>query len=192
MAHAPTREEAWTLLQKYAQDQNLIRHCLAVEAVMRHFAQLLEETDVEKWGVIGLAHDVDYELYPEEHCQKAPEILRKHGWPQDYIRAVVSHGWGICSDVEPVEQMEKVLYTIDQLTGLIVATALVRPSKSILDLKPRSVKRKWKEKSFAAGVDRELIEKGAEMLGWELDFVIAETIKGMQTVAEEIGLKGNV
>ncbi|HKM38736.1 MAG TPA: HDIG domain-containing protein [bacterium] len=192
MTPAPSREQAWELLQKYIKDQNLIRHSLAVEAVMRHFARLLEEPDQEKWGVIGLAHDIDYQMYPEEHCQKAPEILREHNWPEDYIRAIVSHGWGICSDVEPVEQMEKVLYTIDELTGLIVASVLVRPSKSILDLKPKSVKKKWNQRNFAAGVDRDVIEQGTKMLGWDLNYVIAETIKGMQTVAEEIGLKGTM
>lgn len=192
MGHAPTREEAWQLLRKYNKDQSLIRHALAVEAVMRHFAEVLDEPEAEKWGIIGLAHDIDYELYPDEHCQKAPEILQEHGWPEDYIHAVVSHGWGICSDVEPVEQMEKVLYTIDELTGLIFATALMRPSKSILDLKTKSVKKKWKQRSFAAGVNREVVEKGAQMLGRDLDFIITETIAGMQKVAEDIGLKGDL
>ena len=192
MGRAPTREEACQLQRKYNKDQSLIRHALAVEAVMRHFAEVLDEPEVEKWGIIGLAHDIDYELYPDEHCQKAPEILQEHGWPEDYIHAVVSHGWGICSDVEPVEQMEKVLYTIDELTGLIFATALMRPSKSILDLKTKSVKKKWKQRSFAAGVNREVVEKGAQMLGRDLDFIITETIAGMQKVAEDIGLKGDL
>lgn len=192
MAYVPTRKDAWELLNKYNKDKSLIRHALAVEAVMRHFAEVLEEPDVEKWSIIGLAHDIDYEMYPDEHCQKAPEILREHNWPEDYIRAIVSHGWGICSDIEPVERMEKVLYTIDELTGLIFATALMRPSKSILDLKPKSVKKKWKQKSFAAGVNREVVAKGAEMLDLDLNFIVAETIKGMQQVAEEIGLKGNL
>lgn len=192
MGRAPTREEACQLLRKYNKDQSLIRHALAVEAVMRHFAEVLDEPEVEKWGIIGLAHDIDYELYPDEHCQKAPEILQEHGWPEDYIHAVVSHGWGICSDVEPVEQMEKVLYTIDELTGLIFATALMRPSKSILDLKTKSVKKKWKQRSFAAGVNREVVEKGAQMLSRDLDFIITETIAGMQKVAEDIGLKGDL
>ncbi|MGI6128860.1 MAG: HDIG domain-containing metalloprotein [bacterium] len=192
MGHAPTREETWELLNKYTKDQSLIRHALAVEAVMRHFAEVLEEPDVEKWGVIGLAHDIDYEIYPEEHCKKAPEILQAHGWPEDYIHAVVSHGWQLCADVEPVERMEKVLYTIDELTGLINATVLMRPSKSILDLTPKSVKKKWKQKSFAAGVNRDVIEKGANMLEMDLNFIIAETIKGMQKVAAEIGLKGEL
>lgn len=192
MVHAPTREEAWELLNKYNKDKGLIRHALTVEAVMRHFAEVLDEPEVDKWGIIGLVHDIDYEMYPDEHCKKATEILQEHGWPEDYIHAVVSHGWGICADVEPVERMEKVLYTIDELTGLIFATALMRPSKSVLDLEPKSVKKKWKDKAFAAGVKREVIAQGAEMLGLDLNFIIAETIKGMQQVAAEIGLKGNL
>jgi predicted hydrolase (HD superfamily) len=186
----PTRAEAFELLKKYNSNESLIRHALAVEAVMRHFAELFGEPDVEKWAIIGLVHDLDYEMYPDQHCQKVREILMDEGWPEDYIRAIQSHGWGICSDVEPVEKMEKVLYTIDELTGLIAATALLRPSKSILDLKAKSVKKKWNQKSFAAGVNREIIEKGLELLGIERDFIIEETIKGMQKVAEEIGLKG--
>ncbi|NLI60446.1 MAG: HDIG domain-containing protein [Clostridiales bacterium] len=187
----PTREKALALLKEYNQNDSLIKHALSVEAVMVHFAELLGE-DKEKWGIIGLIHDLDYEKYPEEHCTKTKEILEERNWPDDYIRAVVSHGWGICSDVEPVEKMEKVLYTIDELTGLIVATTLMRPSKSILDLKVKSVKKKWKQKSFAAGVDRSIIEKGAQMLGMELSQVIEESIKGMQKVADEIGLRGNI
>ena len=187
----PTRAEAFELLKKYNSNESLIRHALAVEAVMRHFAELMGEPDVEKWGIIGLVHDLDYEMYPDQHCQKVRDILTEEGWPEDYIRAIQSHGWGICSDVEPVERMEKVLYTIDELTGLITATALLRPSKSILDLEAKSVKKKWNQKSFAAGVNREIIEKGLELLGMERDYVIEETIKGMQKVAEEIGLKGN-
>ncbi|AEE90900.1 Metal dependent phosphohydrolase [Tepidanaerobacter acetatoxydans Re1] len=188
----PTRDEAFELLKKYNSNEALIRHALAVEAVMLHFAEIFEEPDKEKWGIIGLIHDLDYEMYPDQHCQKVRDILTKVGWPEDYIRAVQSHGWGICSDVEPIEKMEKVLYTIDELTGLITATALLRPSKSVLDLKTKSVKKKWNQKSFAAGVNREVIEKGIELLGLERDFIIDETIKGMQKVAEEIGLKGNL
>lgn len=182
-----SREEALRLLQEYVQDENLLRHALAVEGVMRHFAALFGE-DVEKWGIIGLIHDLDYERYPEEHCQKVKEILTAMGWPEDYIRAVQSHGWGLCSEVEPVHRMEKVLYTIDELTGLVYAAALVRPSKSLLDLEVKSVKKKWKDKSFAAGVNREIINKGAEMLGMDLNEVIKETIAGMRQVAAEIGL----
>ena len=165
----PTRDEAFELLKKYNSDDSLIRHALTLEAVMLHFAEVFDEPDKEKWGIIGLIHDLDYEMYPEQHCKKVREILMEHNWPEDYIRAVQSHGWGICSDVEPVERMEKVLYTVDELTGLITATALMRPSKSIMDLKVKSVKKKWKQKSFAAGVNREVIKKGAELLDLELD-----------------------
>ncbi|GFN34244.1 HDIG domain-containing metalloprotein [Tepidimicrobium xylanilyticum] len=190
--YIPTREEAFQLLKEYNKSESLIKHALAVEAVMVHFAELFGEEDKEKWAVIGLVHDLDYEMYPEDHCIKTQEILRERNWPEEYIRTIVSHGWGICTDVEPVETIDKVLYTVDELTGLIAATALVRPSKSILDMKPKSVKKKWNQTSFAAGVDRSIIEKGAEMLGMDLNTVIAETIKGMQKVAEEIGLKGNI
>lgn len=187
----PNREEAYELLKKYNKSESLIRHALAVESVMLHFAELFEEEDKEKWQIIGLVHDLDYEMYPEEHCQKTREILIEENWPEDYIRAIESHGWNICSDVEPIETMEKVLYTIDELTGLIAATALMRPTR-ISDMKIKSVKKKWKDKSFAAGVNREIIAKGAEMLGMDLNKVIDETINGMRKVAEEIGLKGEL
>ena len=190
--HAPTRSEAFELLKEFNTNPSLIRHALAVESVMAHFADLLGEKDIEKWAVIGLIHDVDYELYPESHCKKAREILRGRDWPEEYIHAVDSHGWGICTDVEPQNTMEKVLYTIDELTGLIAATALLRPGKSILDLTARSVKKKWKQKGFAAGVNREVIENGAKNLDMELDTIIAETIKGMQKVAGQIGLEGQI
>lgn len=157
---------------------------------MRHYAQRYGE-DPDKWGVVGLVHDLDWEMYPEEHCTKTTEILQEQEWPEEYIRAIRSHAWGMFTDDKPEHQMEKVLYTIDELTGLITATALVRPSKSILDMKPKSIKKKWKEKSFAAGANRELIASGAEMLGEPLDEVIAETLVGMQTVASEIGLAGD-
>jgi putative nucleotidyltransferase with HDIG domain len=187
----PTREEALALLKEFNKNDSLIKHALSVEAAMRHFAEIYNE-DVEKWGLIGLVHDIDYEMYPEEHCAKAREILEGANWPEEYIRAVQSHGYGICIDVEPITNFEKVLFTIDELTGLIAATCFLRPSKSILDLEVKSVKKKWKQKSFAAGVNREVIEQGAERLGMELDRVIEETIKGMQKSAEEIGLKGNL
>lgn len=188
----PTRAEAFELLKKYNKNESLIKHALAVEAVMKHFAEIFDEPDKEKWAVVGLVHDLDYEMYPDEHCIKVKEILEKEGWPEDYIHAIVSHGWGICTDIEPTHRMEKILYTIDELTGLITATALMRPSRSVLDLEVKSVKKKWGQKSFAAGVDRSIIEKGAEMLGMELSYIIDETIKGMRTVAEDIGLKGNI
>ena len=185
----PTRDEAIALLRQYNQNEALIRHALAVEAVMRYCARKRGD-DMEKWGVVGLVHDLDYEQFPDRHCHKSGEILREHGWPEEYIRAVLSHGWGICTDIEPKTDLEKTLYAIDELTGLVAATALVRPSKSVLDMEPKSVKKKWKEKSFAAGVNREVIEKGAAMLGADLNELIGDAISGMREVAGEIGLKG--
>ena len=187
----PTREEAFELLKKYNKTESLIKHALAVEGVMRYMARK-RNADEEKWGVVGLIHDLDYEQFPDQHCKKTEEILHENSWPQEYIRAVVSHGWGICSDVKPETEMEKVLYAIDELTGLVVTTALVRPSKSVLDVKTKSVKKKWKDKRFAAGVDRSIIENGAKMLGMEISELITDTIAGMRDVAEDIGLKGNV
>lgn len=179
----PTRESALALLYKYNQNESLIRHAFAVEAVMRHFAGLFQE-DPEKWGIIGLIHDLDYEQYPEQHCTMTRKIMEEEGWPDDYIKSVISHGWGICSDVEPVHIMEKVLYTIDELTGLITASVLIRPSRSIHDLEVRSVKKKWNIKNFAAGVNREVIERGANLLQKDLDYIIQETITGMKAVAD--------
>lgn len=184
------RDDALQLLKKYNKNDSLIKHALTVEAVMKHFAEMLKEDDVEKWSTIGLLHDIDYEMYPEEHCIKAEEILKEYKYPEEYIHGIMSHGYGLCSDVEPIHIMEKVLFTIDELTGLIAATVLLRPSKNIMDLEVKSVKKKWKQKSFAAGVNREVIEKGAEMLGMDLDNVILETINGMKKVSEEIGLSG--
>ena len=189
--NAPTRDEALALLQEYNDSEALIRHALAVEGVMRYWARK-RGADESMWGVIGLVHDLDYGRFPEQHCRKTEEILRERDWPEEYIRAVLSHGWGICTDVEPQSELEKVLYAMDELTGLIAATALVRPSRSVLDMKPKSVKKKWKDKSFAAGVNREVIEKGAAMLGVELGELIGEAIAGMREVADEIGLKGEV
>lgn len=171
------REEAWRLLTAYNQNEALIKHALAVEAVMRHFAVMFGEDEVQ-WGIIGLLHDLDYERYPNEHCIKVRQIMADEGWPEPYIHAVQSHGWKICCDVEPIHRMEKVLYTIDELTGFITAVALVRPSKSILDLEVKSVKKKWKEKAFAAGVNRAVIESGAQSLGMPLDEVIARPSQG--------------
>ncbi len=185
----PDRAQALALFKEYNQNESLLKHALALEAVMLHFAALFNDAEPEKWGIIGLVHDLDYEKYPKHHCQKVKEILEAKNWPSDYIRAIQSHGWGLCSQVEPVTPLEKVLYTIDELTGLIAAAALIRPSKSILDLEVKSIKKRWKEKSFAAGVNREIIEAGARDLGMELDQVIAETLKGMQQVAESIGVK---
>lgn len=187
----PTRDDAWAVLSEHVASEALRRHALAVEAVMRHLARKRGE-DEELWGAVGLVHDVDYERYPDQHCQRAPELLRARGWPEPLVRAVVSHGWGICSEVEPVSPMEKALYAVDELTGLVAAAALVRPSRSLLDLEPKSVKKKWKDKAFAAGVDRSVIEKGAALLGVELTDLIADTIAGMRGVAEELGLKGEL
>ena len=190
-SQTPTREEALALLRQYNKNESLIKHAMAVEGVMRYIARKRGE-DEEKWGVIGLIHDLDYEQFPDQHCKKTEEILKENDWPEEYIRAAISHGWGICTDVKPESDMEKVLYAIDELTGLVVTSALVRPSKSVMDMKAKSVKKKWKQKQFAAGVDRSIIERGAEMLGVELSELITDTIMGMRDVAEEIGLKGNV
>jgi putative nucleotidyltransferase with HDIG domain len=188
-SHTPSRETALALLKEFNQSESLIKHALAVEAVMRRFARQRGQ-DEEKWGIVGLVHDLDYEKFPDQHCRKTEEILREHRWPEEYIRAVVSHGWGIFSDVKPESEMEKVLFAIDELTGLVTTSALVRPSKSVLDMEASSVKKKWKDKRFAAGVDRSIIEKGAAMLGMDLPALITETILGMREVAEDIGLKG--
>jgi len=187
----PSREEALSLLKEYNKSEGLIKHALAVEAAMRYAARKRGENE-EKWGVIALVHDLDYEQFPDQHCRKTEEILRSHNWPEEYIRAVLSHGWGICTDVEPQSELEKTLYAVDELTGLIVATALVRPSKSVMDMKVKSVRKKWKDKSFAAGVNRDIIEKGADILGVELSELIDDAIMGMREVAEEIGLKGEL
>jgi putative nucleotidyltransferase with HDIG domain len=188
-SHTPTREIALALLKEFNQSESLIKHALAVEAVMRRFARQRGQ-DEEKWGIVGLVHDLDYEKFPDQHCRKTEEILRERRWPEEYIRAVVSHGWGICSDVKPESEMEKVLFAIDELTGLVTTSALVRPSKSVLDMEASSVKKKWKDKRFAAGVDRSIIEKGAAMLGMDLPALITETILGMREVADDIGLRG--
>lgn len=188
-APLPTREEALALFREYNRSESLLKHALAVEAVMRHFAQL-KGADEDLWGLVGLIHDLDYERFPEEHCRKTAEILRARGWPETVIRAAVSHGWGICSEVRPESDLEKTLYAIDELTGLVTTAALVRPSRSVLDLEASSVRKKWKDKRFAAGVNRQVIETGAALLGADLTWLIAETIRGMRTVAAEIGLHG--
>ena len=185
----PTREEALELFKKYNESESLTKHAYAVEGVMRHFARLYGE-DEDKWGVIGLIHDLDYEKYPEQHCTMTEKILKEEGWPEDYIHAVLSHAWGICSDVEPEHKMEKILFATDELTGLITTSVLVRPDKNIHNLKLKSVKKKWKDKRFAAKIDREVIQKGADMLGMPIDELIEETIKGMQEVADTLGLNG--
>ncbi len=187
----PTRQDAWTLLTEFNESDALRKHALAVEAVVRHIARKKGE-DEDTWGIVGIIHDLDFEQFPDQHCTKTGEILRERGWPDDLVRAVVSHGWGICSDVEPQSEMEKTLFAVDDLTGLVAATALVRPSKSVMDVKVKSVKKKWKQANFAAGVDRGVIEQGAAMLGVELSDLIADTIEGMKEVAEAIGLAGNL
>jgi predicted hydrolase (HD superfamily) len=183
----PSRDDALALFRKYNESQSLFRHALAVEAVMRHFAQKHGE-DVDKWGIIGLIHDLDWDKWPDEHCLKTEEILKSEDWPEDWIRAVVSHGWGLVTDVEPVHVMEKVLYATDELTGLITATALMRPSKSLMDLTSKSVMKKWKDKRFSAGVNRDIIDQGVAMLSLERTELINETIAGMRTVAAELDL----
>ena len=191
MEKLPSRNEAFDLLCQYNKQESLIRHGLAVEAVMRYFAEQYGE-DVEKWGVIGLCHDLDYEQFPDQHCIMTRKILEAENWHETYIRAIVSHGWGICSNVEPLERMEKILFATDELTGLITACVYVRPSKSILDLTTKSVMKKWNTRAFAAGANREVIAKGAEMLGSTVEALVQETILAMQSAAEIIGLKGTL
>lgn len=187
--YIPSREDAYKLLKEHIEEPSLINHSLMVEAAMEHFARRFGEEDIEKWKVIGLIHDLDFEKYPEEHCQMTEKILREENWPEDYIRAVMSHGWGIVTDVEPIHRMEKLIYTVDELTGLIYATAIMRPSKSLDDLAVKSVKKKWKDKGFARKINRETIARGIEMLGMERDEVIQETIEGMKSIASQIGLE---
>lgn len=187
----PTREQAVALFKKYNKSESLFRHALAVEGVMRYMARKNGE-DEEKWGIIGLIHDLDYEMYPDQHCKMTEKILRENNWPEDYIRAVLSHGWGLVTDIRPETLLEKTIFAVDELTGLVATSALVRPTKSVLDMEARSVKKKWNDKRFAAGVDRSVIEKGAELLGVTLDELITDCIMGMREVAEETGLKGTL
>ena len=186
----PTRNIAFDLFKRYNKSESLIKHALSVEGVMRYMAKKNGE-DEEKWGIIGLVHDLDYEIYPDQHCTMTEKILRENNWPEEYIRAILSHGWGLASDVKPVSLLERTIYAIDELTGLVATSALVRPSKSVLDMEARSVKKKWNDKKFAAGVDRSVIEKGAEMLGVNLEDLITDCIMGMREVAKEIGLGGH-
>ncbi len=187
----PNREEAFAILKEYNESEALLRHGLTVEGCMRHFGEAAGE-DKELWGVVGLLHDVDYEKWPEQHCTKARELLEAKGVDESIIHAVQAHGWGLCSDVEPVTKLEKTLFAIDELTGLITAAAIMRPSKSVMDLELKSVKKKYKDKKFAAGVKREVIEQGAEMLGTSVDDLINGCIEGMRECAEVIGLKGEI
>jgi putative nucleotidyltransferase with HDIG domain len=186
----PSRDEAWAVFCEFNETQSLRKHALAVEGVMRYFARK-RGGDEDLWGVCGMLHDLDWEKFPEEHCEKSRKILSERAFPEEVVRAVVSHGWKICTDVEPRSDLERCLYAVDELAGLISAVALVRPSRSVLDMQPKSVKKKWKDKSFAAGVDRAIIERGAEMIGMEIPELISETIAGMREVAAEIGLAGS-
>lgn len=176
-----TREEAFILLKKYNQEPFHIQHALTVEGMMRWYAnELGYGEDEEYWAITGLLHDIDFELYPEEHCKKAPELLREGGVGEDMIYSVCSHGYGICCDVEPKHEMEKVLFAADELTGLIWSAALMRPSKSVMDMEVKSLKKKFKDKRFAAGCSRDVIKEGAERLGWELDELFEKTILAMR------------
>lgn len=185
--HTPTREEALALFKEFNQSESLLKHAYAVEGVMGYLARKMGE-DEAKWRIVGLVHDIDYERFPAQHCHKTQEILESRDWPEEYIRAAVSHGWGICTDVEPKTNLEKVLYAIDELTGFVTAVALVRPSRSVADLEAKSVLKKWKDKAFAASVNRAVIEKGAAMLGMALADLITDVIMGMREVADRLGL----
>lgn len=182
-----TREEALELLKKYNKEEFHIQHALTVEGVMRWYAKELGYGDeAEFWAITGLLHDIDFELYPEEHCQKAPELLAEGGVGEDMIHAICSHGYGLCSEVKPEHEMEKVLFAADELTGLIGAAALMRPSKSVMDMEVSSVKKKFKDKRFAAGCSRDVIRQGAENLGWELNDLFEKTILAMRSCEAEI------
>ena len=183
----PTREAAFDLLKKYNKEDFHVTHSLTVEGVMRYFAK--EEgfaSEEDFWGIVGLLHDIDFENWPEEHCKKAPELLAEIDAPEEMVRAICSHGYGICSDIEPTHQMEKILFATDELTGLIGAAALMRPSKSCKDMEVKSLKKKFKDKRFAAGCDRDVIRRGAEMLGWELDELFEKTILAMRECEDEV------
>ena len=181
------RQQAFQLLRKYNQESFHIQHALTVEGVMRWYAsELGYGDDADFWAIVGLLHDIDFENWPEEHCQKAPELLREAGVGEDMIHAICSHGYGLCADIEPEHQMEKVLFAADELTGLIGAAALMRPSKSVMDMEVSSIKKKFKDKKFAAGCSRDVITQGAEMLGWELPELFEKTILAMRSCEESI------
>ena len=185
-----SREKAVELLKKYNKDPFHLRHAYTVEGVMRWFADQLGYGDeADYWGMAGLLHDIDFEMYPEEHCRKAPELLREAGVDEDMIYTVCSHGYGICSDLEPLHPMEKVLYAADELTGLVWSAALMRPSKSTKDMEVKSLKKKFKDKRFAAGCDRNVITNGAERLGWELDELFEKTILAMRECEDAVAEK---
>ena len=175
------REEAWKLLREYNEDKFHIRHAITVEGVMKYFAEKLGYgVEKELWGIVGLLHDLDFEKYPDEHCIKSQEIMKEKGIDEKIIRATASHGYGITVDIKPEHEMEKILYATDELTGLLGAVALMRPSKSVQDLELKSAKKKFKDKKFAAGCSRDVIKQGAEMLGWELDKLFEDTILAMR------------
>ena len=180
-----TREQALSLLKTYNKEPFHIQHALTVEGVMRWYAgELGYGDDADYWATVGLLHDIDFEGWPEEHCKKAPELLRAAGVGEDMIRSICSHAYGLCSDVEPVHEMEKVLFAADELTGLIGAAALMRPSKSVMDMEVSSVKKKFKDKKFAAGCSRDVIAEGAQRLGWELTDLMDRTLRAMQSLAD--------
>ena len=180
-----TREQALSLLKTYNKEPFHIQHALTVEGVMRWYANELGYGDeADYWATVGLLHDIDFENWPEEHCKKAPELLRQAGVGEDMIRSICSHAYGLCSDVEPVHEMEKVLFAVDELTGLIGAAALMRPSKSVMDMEVSSVKKKFKDKKFAAGCSRDVIAEGAQRLGWELTDLMDRTLRAMQSLAD--------
>ena len=182
-----TREQALALLKTYNKEPFHIQHALTVEGVMRWYAnELGYGADADYWAAVGLLHDIDFENWPEEHCRKAPELLRAAGVGEDMIHSICSHGYGLCSDVEPVHEMEKVLFAADELTGLIWAAALMRPSKSVMDMEVSSVKKKFKDKRFAAGCSRDIIRTGAERLGWELNELFEKTILAMRSCEADI------
>lgn len=178
------RNEALNLLKKYNKEEFHIRHALTVEGVMRYFAKELGY-DEDFWGIVGLLHDIDFEKYPEEHCQKAPELLKEINAPEDMVHAICSHGYGICSNVEPTHEMEKILFAVDELTGLIWAAAKMRPSKSTKDMEVSSLKKKFKDKKFAAGCSRDVIRQGAENLGWDLDELLQMTLDAMKATESQ-------
>lgn len=181
MSKQITRDEAWELLTKYNKDAFHLRHSETVESAMRYFAKVLGYGEEEAfWGNVGLLHDLDFEMYPEEHCIKCQEIMKEHDLDERLIHAVASHGYGICCDVAPIHEMEKVLFAVDELTGLIGAAALMRPSKSVQDMELKSIKKKFKDKAFAAGCNRDIIRRGAEQLGWELDDLMIKTLEAMK------------
>lgn len=180
------RDAALVLLKQYNKEPFHIRHALTVEAVMDHFAQTHAPDELDYWRTVGLLHDIDFEVYPDEHCQKAPELLAAGGVSPNMIQSIVSHAYGICSDVEPEHIMEKILFAADELTGLIGAAALMRPSKSTKDMELKSLKKKFKDKRFAAGCSREIIETGAAQLGWSLDELLQKTLEAMQAKEDDI------